>query len=358
VVDDDISPEVALELIPRMAASFQMRSDPLDKFAEMGSRGAREEARVAAARELARETLVRAGFGDAAPGKPQRVQGVYAEWMEHPEPRYQLVKPLGLLRTGGAAAVIPSLRDAQGKRLDLRGSIGWRAVEEGTWASTNRDNGYLPLPGIDEEFARLHTDENTALYFFATTVRIEHADESAIAGLNGFFEELPEVERAWQQGTLVSGERLPLPAPEAASQIPLPESLDNERFCFGIDLQTGTPHLDSLRGRLCAAARRALSDVRAGRFDLADAQVRAIDSDIQSAVMLGAMYTEALRRAVSNGERESRPDYVSALHERALRWRLSAYPDPHTAHEADDYEAGRAADRAKLAAILAAKSRD
>jgi hypothetical protein len=54
--------------------------------------------------------------------------------------------------------------------------------------------------------------------------------------------------------------------------------------------------------------------------------------------------------------RDSRSDYVAALHERALHWRLSAYPEPHTALEADDYAAGRDADRALLDALLAAAS--
>ena len=69
--------------------------------------------------------------------------------------------------------------------------------------------------------------------------------------------------------------------------------------------------------------------------------------------MLGAMYTAMLREAVQSGARESRAECVTALHERALHWRLSAYPEAHTAYEADDYAAGRAADRAELAALLA-----
>ena len=120
------------------------------------------------------------------------------------------------------------------------------------------------------------------------------------------------------------------------------------RFCFGIDLETGEPHLDSLRRKLARAAIQALPDVHAGNFDAADALVRGVDRDIQSAVMLGAMYTDALRAAVSAGERESRPEFFAALHERALRWRRSAYPEPHTAMEADDYASGRDSDRAQL----------
>lgn len=124
------------------------------------------------------------------------------------------------------------------------------------------------------------------------------------------------------------------------------------RFCFGIDLETGSAYLDSLRRRLALAAQAALPEVRAGNFDAADARVRAVDQDIQAAVMLGAMYTEALRDAVKLGERDTRRDYFEALFERALRWRQSAYPEPHTAHEAESYSSGRDADRAELEALL------
>ena len=131
------------------------------------------------------------------------------------------------------------------------------------------------------------------------------------------------------------------------------ESAHSERFCFGIDLETGTPHLDSLRRRLAGAARLAMVDVRAGDFPAAESRVLAVERDIQTAVMLGAMFTQALRDALRAGERESRPAHFEALFQRALRWRQSAYPEPHTAYEADDYEAGREADLAELEKILA-----
>ncbi|MBX3143292.1 MAG: hypothetical protein KF813_06030 [Trueperaceae bacterium] len=121
---------------------------------------------------------------------------------------------------------------------------------------------------------------------------------------------------------------------------------------FGLNLHTGDPQLDSLRQRLAAAARAALPEVREGYFAAADAAVLAVDREIQSAVLLGALYTTALREAVSRGELKTRPDYVTALHAHALRWRLSAYPDPHTAFEAEEYEAGRKADRAELDSLL------
>ncbi len=126
----------------------------------------------------------------------------------------------------------------------------------------------------------------------------------------------------------------------------------SERFCFGIDCETGSPYLDSVRRRLAIAAYDALPDVRAGRFETAESRVLAVDREIQSAVMLGAMYTETLRAALAAGERESRAGYFDALFQRALHWRQSAYPEPHTAHEAEYYSAGRDADRAQLEALL------
>jgi hypothetical protein len=131
------------------------------------------------------------------------------------------------------------------------------------------------------------------------------------------------------------------------------ENVMSERFCFGIDLETGSPGLDALRRRLADAARLALPDVRAGRFDAADARVLAVERDIQTAVMLGAMYTEALRESVKLGERRSRPAHFAALFDKALHWRHSAYPEPHTAVEAENFSAGRDADRAQLEALIA-----
>ena len=48
---------------------------------------------------------------DAAPGKPVFARGVYAEWMNDPEPRFQLVKPLGLLRITGGPPPIHVISD-------------------------------------------------------------------------------------------------------------------------------------------------------------------------------------------------------------------------------------------------------
>lgn len=355
VADKVVAPDDAVRMLERMAASFELATDPRERFTELGGREGREQERAAAAVRLARETLARAGFAAAAPGEPVHANGVYVEWMDDPEPRFQLVKPLGLVNAAGFAASPP--RRPEGRY----GSVGWRRYVDGEWVSDNRDNAYLPLPGIDRALAERQTDTVTTLYYYATTVRIEVMDEAAIAALGSFFDELPEIESAWREGALVGGERIALPeasAPAASNTSLEPARAaraadSSERSGFGIDLQTGDARLDSLRRRLAAAAQDALTDVRAGNFDAADAAVRAVDREIQSAVMLGAMYTAELRAAVANGERDSRPEFVAALHERALRWRLSAYPEPHTAYEADDYSAGREADRAELSAVLA-----
>ncbi|MFT3665471.1 hypothetical protein [Piscinibacter sp.] len=346
VVDEDVAPDAAVPMLQHIAASFKVTADLRAKFAEMAGRAGRAEARATAATLRARAALEKAGFGAAAPGKPVMVNGVYAEWMDHPEPRFQLLKPLGLMLREGAAAPVPRLP----ARADgWRGSVGWRQHAEGAWTHDNRGNAYLPMPGIAQALARRQTDAATRLYYFATTVRVEVADEARIDELGSFFDELPAVEATWQQGTLVPGARQKLAdgaaAPEAAPTAP--------REGFGLDLRTGDPQLDALRRRLAAAARAALPDVQAGRFAEADAAVLAVDSEIQSAVMLGALYTEALRDAVGRGERATRPDHVAALHAHALHWRLRAYPEPHTAFEADSYDAGRRADRAALAALLA-----
>ncbi len=209
VADEVVAPDAAEDMIQRMAASFALQTDPRETFTEMGGRDARERDRAAAAVRLARVSLEKAGFGAAAPGMPVYANGVYVEWMDDPEPRFQLVKPLGLVPTSGGNLSIPRL-GAAGLGAP-RGSIGWRRQVDGAWVTDNRDNAYLPLPGIERALAQRHTDARTTLYYYATTVRVEVADEATIASLGSFFEELATVERAWQDGTLVGGVRATLP---------------------------------------------------------------------------------------------------------------------------------------------------
>lgn len=204
VVDAGLAPEAVRALLPRVAASFAVTNDQRAKFAEMAGRGARAAAAEADAVARAKQALARAGFGAAAPGRPVVADGVYVEWMDDPEPRFQLLKPLGLVRHPGPARFFPPRRaDAAGRPFPFSGSIGWRTREDDAWLTTNRDDDYLPLPGIARELARRQDDPATTLYYYATTIRVALADPAAIDALGNFLAELPAVERAWQAGEIV-----------------------------------------------------------------------------------------------------------------------------------------------------------
>lgn len=92
--------------------------------------------------------------------------------------------------------------------------------------------------------------------------------------------------------------------------------------------------------------------LKAGRFDEMEQAIRAADDSIMGAVAIGRAYTDALSAMVASGAHRKDKARAEALFERALRWRQSAYPEPHTAIEAKDNERGRADDRQALIAIL------
>lgn len=95
-----------------------------------------------------------------------------------------------------------------------------------------------------------------------------------------------------------------------------------------------------------------LSDLE--RFDEAEAVVKKVDDSIYGAVALGKMYRAKLEAIVASGAAGTRDGKPRAerLFERALWWMQSAYPEPHTAMEADNYERGRAEDLDCLVKIL------
>lgn len=105
-----------------------------------------------------------------------------------------------------------------------------------------------------------------------------------------------------------------------------------------------------------AALREAAPLIAADRFDEAERLVLAADSSIMGHVALGAAYTDALRIAAAARDRNEADDALrrraETLYRRALRWRLGCYPDPHTADEAESYEAGQASDREELVVLL------
>lgn len=98
-----------------------------------------------------------------------------------------------------------------------------------------------------------------------------------------------------------------------------------------------------------AEARRHLAD---DAFDEAERAILSIDSDIQGAVKVAALYEEHLRRLVGSGGKPRDAARAERVFRRALSWAQSCYPEPHTQCESDNYEAGRREDRAKLVTIL------
>lgn len=106
-----------------------------------------------------------------------------------------------------------------------------------------------------------------------------------------------------------------------------------------------------MAGRRAEAAAEALPLIEAGRFDEAEAVMKAADGSIMGDVELGRMYTGALQAVLAGGARRG-DKTAEALFERALHWKLRAYPDAHTEVEAEQYEQGQREDRAELIKMM------
>lgn len=197
-VDADVAPDVARRLVDRMAASFRIVGDPEPAFAGLRDRPRREARERADRRRLARDALARAGFADLVPGEPRSRDGVYVEWMSEPEPRFQLVKPLGLVHVAPGTPQARHPRPTPG--IAAAGSVGWRERWDGNWRFFNHDDDYLPLPGIATVLAALQDDPHTLLFYYSVTVRVEEASREQIEQLGGFYRSLPTVEQAWREG--------------------------------------------------------------------------------------------------------------------------------------------------------------
>lgn len=210
-VDEDLDPDAARRLLESMARSFRLVADPSAAFAELHDRPRREAQERADKRQLARDTLARVGFVELVPGEPQRKDGVLAEWMDDPEPRFQLVKPLGLVHLAPGTPVALRPRPVPGITAD--GSVGWLESWEGGWRFHNHDDAYLPFPGVAGELAGERADPDAMLFYYSITVRVEEATADRIGTLGGFYRELAETERAWREGRLVRGRIRSAPFP-------------------------------------------------------------------------------------------------------------------------------------------------
>jgi hypothetical protein len=109
-------------------------------------------------------------------------------------------------------------------------------------------------------------------------------------------------------------------------------------------------YLENLARRRAPAVAEAERLLQEDRFDEAEQAIRRADDSIYGAVETAKLYRRHLEALVANhsGDR----DRAETVFRRALIAAYNAYPDPHTAHEADNFEAGRAKDRAELVRIL------
>lgn len=101
------------------------------------------------------------------------------------------------------------------------------------------------------------------------------------------------------------------------------------------------------------AITRARPMIAGDRFDEAAREVLSADDSGQGRAALSELFLEALREQVhKDGKGKPAKPRALELYRRALRHRLSAYPDPHTQEEADRYSRGMDEDRAEIEAVL------
>jgi hypothetical protein len=209
-VKKEIDLAAGAEAVGRMAASFRIVREPTAEFAEMRDRPRKEAAERADKLAMAIETLKRAGYGTLEPGKPIFRDSIYVEWMSDPEPRFQLLLPLGRIRTDPNS---PRGNRPRPVRLDLasgmqrvwNGTVGWREHIDGDWELSNNYNAYLPFEGIRAVMAAQQSDPAFTYFYYSGTVRVEHAGLDELRDLQWFFADLPHIRRLWREGKLVRG---------------------------------------------------------------------------------------------------------------------------------------------------------
>jgi hypothetical protein len=189
--------------IPRIAASFRIVRDPIAMFAEMRDAPRKDSESRAGKVASAQAMLHREGYSALVPGKPIVRNGVYLEWMSDPEPRYQMLMPLGKVRAAANGSVVDRPRPV--RATTMAGTIGWREFTDDGWIFSNSENDYLPLKGIGELLAANQTDRGFVYFYYVATVRVEEQeDDRRLTSLKWFLDGLPDVQRRWREGTLVA----------------------------------------------------------------------------------------------------------------------------------------------------------
>ncbi len=203
-VQEEVTLAAGVAQITKMASSFRIVRDPVAVFA--GQRDApRQQAVAEANREAqAKAMLIREGYAPLEPGTPVLRNGIYVEWMADPEPRYQVLVPLGAVRVAANASPTNRPRPVRGGP-PLAGTVGWYESVDGAWEFSNQGNAYLPFSGMGALLAAKHQNPGMVTFYYSATVRVAEEETSErLSSLAWFRNTLSEVQRQWRAGTLVS----------------------------------------------------------------------------------------------------------------------------------------------------------
>lgn len=207
--ESEVSLAAGIALLEKMATSFRIVSDPVATFTHMRERPMREAADRVRRLALAKEMLAKAGYANLVAERPVFRNGMYMEWTSDPEPRYQMLVPLGVVKATmfSPTGVIPQrpapLTNAAGDTV-LEGVIGWYAFIDGAWEFHNGDNAYLPFAGVSAVLKVEHVKKDEVLYYYSATVRVEEEEpDTRLTSLQWFTNGIAEVQRQWRDGKIV-----------------------------------------------------------------------------------------------------------------------------------------------------------
>ena len=207
-VKKEITLEDAIAAMQAMVSSFRLKREPTAEWTEMRDMPRADAENRLRKRTLMAETLRREVSPAMQEGKPVLKDGVYIEWTTDPEPRVQLLLPLGRVRIPANATPVtrprpvPKPNDGD-PAAHWAGTVGWREHVDGEWTASNRENAYLPFPGISAELAKGEHDPAFVEFYYSATIRVEEgADDQWLVTLQWFFDDLPAVRKAWTAGRL------------------------------------------------------------------------------------------------------------------------------------------------------------
>jgi hypothetical protein len=111
-------------------------------------------------------------------------------------------------------------------------------------------------------------------------------------------------------------------------------------------------YMESLEKKRAPAVTKAIELIAQERYDEAEQTIKSVDNSIYGAVATAKVYRQRLEELVTGGLSGPNKTRAEAVFWRALSWAQSAYPEPHTAIEAENYSDGRSEDYSELVKIL------